>query len=58
MSKRAALVKLADMICNLRDILRSPPAGRPDKRKRDYFDWAMQVVDGLPPVLTGRCARR
>ena len=50
MSKRAALVKLADKICNLRDILSSPPAGWPVKRKRDYFDWAKEVVDGLPPA--------
>jgi guanosine-3',5'-bis(diphosphate) 3'-pyrophosphohydrolase len=50
MSKRAALVKLAEKTCNLRDVVGSPPAGWPLKRKQDYFDWALQVVDGLPPV--------
>ena len=44
-SKRAKLVKLADKISNLRDILNSPPADWPLKRKQEYFDWAKQVVD-------------
>jgi guanosine-3',5'-bis(diphosphate) 3'-pyrophosphohydrolase len=44
-SKRAKLVKLADKISNLRDILKSPPADWPKKRKQDYFDWAKEVVD-------------
>lgn len=30
---------------NLRDILASPPADWPPERKRQYFDWARQVVD-------------
>lgn len=50
MSQRAALVKLADKTCNLRDVAKSPPSGWPRKRKQEYFDWARQVVDGLPPV--------
>ena len=44
-SHEARLVKLADKICNLRDILSSPPANWPPERKRQYFDWASQVVD-------------
>ena len=44
-SKRAKLVKLADKISNLRDILKSPPANWSKKRKQEYFDWAKQVVD-------------
>lgn len=44
-SKRAKQVKLADKICNLRDILNSPPADWPLKRKQEYFDWAKQVAD-------------
>jgi GTP diphosphokinase / guanosine-3',5'-bis(diphosphate) 3'-diphosphatase len=47
LSSRAKLVKLADKICNLRDISGSPPAGWSLERKREYFDWAKQVVDGL-----------
>ena len=50
MSKRAALVKLADKTCNLRDVAHSPPAAWPLKRKQEYFDWAKSVVDGLPVV--------
>jgi len=50
MSQRAALVKLADKTCNLRDVAGSPPSGWALERKQQYFDWAKQVVDGLPPV--------
>lgn len=46
-SRRAKLVKLADKICNLRDLASSPPADWSLQRKRDYFDWAKAVVDGL-----------
>jgi guanosine-3',5'-bis(diphosphate) 3'-pyrophosphohydrolase len=44
-SRPARLVKLADKICNLRDMQRRPPAGWDDDRRREYFDWAKQVVD-------------
>lgn len=50
MSKRAALVKLADKTCNLRDVAHAPPADWPLARRREYFDWAKAVVDGLPAV--------
>jgi GTP diphosphokinase / guanosine-3',5'-bis(diphosphate) 3'-diphosphatase len=30
--------KLADKICNLRDIIASPPAGWTLERRREYFD--------------------
>jgi guanosine-3',5'-bis(diphosphate) 3'-pyrophosphohydrolase len=46
-SNRAKLVKLADKICNIRDVASSPPADWPLKRRQEYFDWAKQVVDGL-----------
>ena len=46
-SKRAKLVKLADKICNVRDIVVSPPAGWPLQRKLDYYAWAKAVVDEL-----------
>jgi len=46
-SRQAKLVKLADKICNLRDIASSPPAGWSVERKREYFDWAKSVIDGL-----------
>jgi len=46
-SPRAKLVKLADKICNLRDIVSSPPAGWSLARKQEYFDWAKAVIDRL-----------
>lgn len=50
MSKRAALVKLADKTSNLRDVASNPPRGWPLQRRREYFEWAKAVVDALPPV--------
>ena len=47
-SPGAALVKLADKTCNLRDIAAAPPADWPLTRRQEYFDWAKRVVDGLP----------
>lgn len=49
-SRRAKLVKLADKICNLRDIASSPPTGWSLRRKQDYFDWAKAVIDALRGV--------
>jgi guanosine-3',5'-bis(diphosphate) 3'-pyrophosphohydrolase len=46
-SIEAKMVKLADKICNLRDILASPPTGWPIERKLAYFQWSGDVVDGL-----------
>lgn len=53
-SVRAQAIKLADKISNLRGILDSPPADWNFERKRDYFAWAKQVVDGFTapnPIL-------
>lgn len=52
-SPEAKLVKLADKICNLRDILASPPSDWSIERKVAYFDWAEQVVSGLRGTHTG-----
>jgi guanosine-3',5'-bis(diphosphate) 3'-pyrophosphohydrolase len=49
-SPKAKLVKLADKICNLRDIATSPPADWSADRKKDYFDWAKRVVEGCRGV--------
>ena len=46
-SHGAKLVKLADKICNLRDIAVSPPADWNSDRRRAYFDWAADVVAGI-----------
>ena len=50
LSSQAKLVKLADKICNLRDLLDSPPAGWTAERKKDYFDWSARVVSGIRGV--------
>jgi guanosine-3',5'-bis(diphosphate) 3'-pyrophosphohydrolase len=47
LSPEAKLVKLADKICNLRDVAERPPASWDLARRREYFDWAKQVVDRL-----------
>ena len=46
-SREAKLVKLADKICNVRDVAEHPPAKWDLARRREYFDWAKAVVDGL-----------
>jgi len=50
LSREARLVKLADKICNLQDILAAPPADWSAERKRDYFSWAGKVVAGIRGV--------
>jgi guanosine-3',5'-bis(diphosphate) 3'-pyrophosphohydrolase len=52
-SRRAKLVKLADKICNLRDIAATPPTDWSLERKTEYFEWACAVVDGLRGVHPG-----
>jgi guanosine-3',5'-bis(diphosphate) 3'-pyrophosphohydrolase len=47
LSQEAKLVKLADKICNLRDVASHPPAHWDLARRREYFDWARLVVDGM-----------
>jgi guanosine-3',5'-bis(diphosphate) 3'-pyrophosphohydrolase len=46
-SHPAKRVKLADKICNLEDIMASPPTGWAEDRMWEYVRWAKQVVDGL-----------
>jgi guanosine-3',5'-bis(diphosphate) 3'-pyrophosphohydrolase len=46
-STRARLVKIADKICNLRDVATNPPARWPLRRQIEYFDWAKAVIDSL-----------
>lgn len=52
-STEGKLVKLADKISNLRDILASPPADWSAERKQAYFEWAARVVAGLRGVHPG-----
>jgi guanosine-3',5'-bis(diphosphate) 3'-pyrophosphohydrolase len=53
LSQRAKLVKLADKICNLRDMVASPPSGWEKQRKREYFAWAKDVIDGVRGTHAG-----
>lgn len=46
-SREAKLVKLADKICNLRDVAERPPAKWDLQRRQEYFEWAKRVIDGL-----------
>ncbi|MPZ43265.1 MAG: HD domain-containing protein [Betaproteobacteria bacterium] len=55
-SHQAKLVKLADKICNLRDLLHAPPANWSLERKRAYFHWAAQVVAGARDAHPGLAA--
>ena len=47
LSEGAKLVKLADKICNLRDVAERPPAKWDLQRRQEYFEWAKRVIDGL-----------
>ena len=46
-SERAKLIKLADKICNLQDIIASPPANWAVDRKRRYVEWAQAVIEEI-----------
>jgi len=52
-SDKAKLVKLADKIANLRDIVSCPPVGWPLERRQRYFDWARDVIDQIRGVHPG-----
>lgn len=47
LTRPAKLVKLADKTCNLRDMSNAPPADWTLERRREYFEWAKQVISGL-----------
>jgi guanosine-3',5'-bis(diphosphate) 3'-pyrophosphohydrolase len=46
LSAAAKQIKVADKICNVSDITPTQPTDWPLRRKRDYLDWAEQVVAG------------
>lgn len=46
-SPEAKLVKLADKICNLRELVDDPPKDWDLRRQKEYFDWAKEVVKQL-----------
>jgi len=46
-SPKAKLVKLADKICNVRDILGSAPKGWTAERQQTYLHWSAEVIAGV-----------
>jgi guanosine-3',5'-bis(diphosphate) 3'-pyrophosphohydrolase len=46
-SLAAKLIKLADKICNLGDVLHAPPPDWSLERRREYALWTEQVIAGL-----------
>lgn len=46
LSRRAKMIKIADKVCNIRDILERPPRDWSLERKQEYLDWSRRVVDG------------
>lgn len=46
-SEKSKLVKLADKISNLRDVLNNPPPDWSLERRQQYFDWAKRVIDQI-----------
>jgi guanosine-3',5'-bis(diphosphate) 3'-pyrophosphohydrolase len=46
LSRRAKVFKIADKICNIREILERPPRDWTLERKQEYLDWSRRVVEG------------
>jgi guanosine-3',5'-bis(diphosphate) 3'-pyrophosphohydrolase len=46
-TSKAKLIKLADKICNIYDLIYSPPASWSLKRRQEYLGWSEKVVQGL-----------
>lgn len=46
LSARAKLIKLADKISNVREVMYTPPKGWDQRRRAEYIDWAASVVAG------------
>ena len=47
LTPRARLVKLADKIANLTDMMIAPPANWSNQRKYEYVQWGKQVIDPI-----------
>src|SRR5262249_54683939 len=46
LSRRAKLIKLADKICNVRDVLHTPPKDWDQRRRLEYLQWSAAVIKG------------
>jgi guanosine-3',5'-bis(diphosphate) 3'-pyrophosphohydrolase len=49
-SERAKLLKIADKINNIRDIITSPPENWSLERRQEYLLWSERIVSGLRGV--------
>ncbi|MEQ1760133.1 MAG: HD domain-containing protein [Vicinamibacterales bacterium] len=57
-SDKAKQLKIADKVCNIRDIAAGPPSDWSVERKREYLAWAESVVAGcrgINAALEGVC---
>jgi guanosine-3',5'-bis(diphosphate) 3'-pyrophosphohydrolase len=50
LSPGAKMIRIADKICNVRDVSHSPPTHWGTTRRREYFDWTERVVAGCRGV--------
>ena len=60
LSAEAKLIKLADKICNVRDVAHQPPVGWSVERRAEYVAWTARVVAGCrgsSPALEERYDR-
>ena len=46
LSVAAKQIKLGDKICNMRDVIENPPTDWSLQRRREYLEWAAEVVAG------------
>jgi len=46
-SLKAKLLKLADKLCNIHDLIHSPPSSWSLKRRQEYLAWSEKVVRGV-----------
>jgi guanosine-3',5'-bis(diphosphate) 3'-pyrophosphohydrolase len=49
-SDKAKQIKIADKLCNIRDITTCPPKDWPLQRRTEYLDWSLKVVSGCRGV--------
>lgn len=50
LSNNAKKIKIADKICNIKDMINDPPIDWPTERKVKYLEWAEKVIEGARGV--------
>jgi guanosine-3',5'-bis(diphosphate) 3'-pyrophosphohydrolase len=46
LSPEAKKLKIADKICNIKDMINDPPSNWSVERKKNYLEWAAKVIEG------------